>query len=441
MHVAVDDGLAARRSRVAVGAAPTRRASSAARCTRSSATTPAESLAAFAEREKATQLVLGASRRSRWHELVHGSFVARVTRLAGDVDVHVIAQRLERQLTTRRSSTRRAAPALDRRRVIGAWLLAVGRAPVAHRGHACRSASSIALSTELLVCLVVGAGHRRDRWTRSSPRSLQSSHHCWSTGTSSCRTTRSRSPRARTSSPSSSSSASPSPSARWSTSPRSARCEARRARLEAEALARSTTSLAADPEPLPASARSAARDVRPRRRADRRAPRSTAWSTVASAGDVGWRTDALRYRCTSSLTGGTGSDRRCSVFGRTLSIDDQRLLRVLADQLAVAVDNRRLVAEAAEAAALAEIDAVRTALLRAVSHDLRTPLASIKAMISGLRDPDGELDRRAARRGARDRRSGDRSAQPARRQPARRQPTADRCPRCRHASDSAVRHG
>ena len=44
-------------------------------------------------------------------------------------------------------------------------------------------------------------------------------------------------------------------------------------------------------------------------------------------------------------------------------------------------------AEAAEAATLADIDAVRTALLRAVSHDLRTPLASIKAMISGLRDP------------------------------------------------------
>ena len=46
----------------------------------------------------------------------------------------------------------------------------------------------------------------------------------------------------------------------------------------------------------------------------------------------------------------------------------------------------REMAEAAEAATLADIDAVRTALLRAVSHDLRTPLASIKAMISGLRD-------------------------------------------------------
>jgi two-component system sensor histidine kinase KdpD len=75
------------------------------------------------------------------------------------------------------------------------------------------------------------------------------------------------------------------------------------------------------------------------------------------------------------------------VYGGALSVDDHRLLRVLADQLAVALDSQRLAAEASEAAALAEIDAVRTAMLRAVSHDLRTPLASIKAMISGLRDP------------------------------------------------------
>ena len=53
----------------------------------------------------------------------------------------------------------------------------------------------------------------------------------------------------------------------------------------------------------------------------------------------------------------------------------------------LAIENQILESEAAEAATLADVDAVRTALLRAVSHDLRTPLASIKAMISGLRDP------------------------------------------------------
>ena len=76
------------------------------------------------------------------------------------------------------------------------------------------------------------------------------------------------------------------------------------------------------------------------------------------------------------------------LYGRALSSDDQRVLRALADQLAVAIDRSQLGREAAEAEALAQIDAARTALLRAVSHDLRTPLASIKAMVSGLLESD-----------------------------------------------------
>ena len=90
---------------------------------------------------------------------------------------------------------------------------------------------------------------------------------------------------------------------------------------------------------------------------------------------------------TTSLQGVAGLQATLQVFGRPLSIDDHALLRVLADQLAIAIESQRLMAEAAEAASLADIDALRTALLRSVSHDLRTPLASIKAMISGLRDP------------------------------------------------------
>ena len=78
---------------------------------------------------------------------------------------------------------------------------------------------------------------------------------------------------------------------------------------------------------------------------------------------------------------------------------------------------------------------MRTALLRAVSHDLRTPLASIKAMISGLRDPAVDWKPDQIARGARHDRGGDRPAEPARRQPARRQPAADRRPRRRAATD------
>ncbi len=54
-------------------------------------------------------------------------------------------------------------------------------------------------------------------------------------------------------------------------------------------------------------------------------------------------------------------------------------------QAVAALDRARLRTQAAQAEALAEGDRMRTALLRAVSHDLRTPLASIKASVSSLR--------------------------------------------------------
>ena len=83
--------------------------------------------------------------------------------------------------------------------------------------------------------------------------------------------------------------------------------------------------------------------------------------------------------------------------GRTLAAEDQRVLTAFAAQVAVAYQQRRL-AEAADAAAtVAEVDRMRTALLNAVSHDLRTPIASAKAAVSSLRSPDiewSEADRR-----------------------------------------------
>ena len=56
---------------------------------------PAKAITDFAMEHQITQIVLGASRRSRWEELMQGSIVAKVIRLASslDVDVHVIARR------------------------------------------------------------------------------------------------------------------------------------------------------------------------------------------------------------------------------------------------------------------------------------------------------------------------------------------------------------
>jgi two-component system, OmpR family, sensor histidine kinase KdpD len=65
-----------------------------------------------------------------------------------------------------------------------------------------------------------------------------------------------------------------------------------------------------------------------------------------------------------------------------------RLLDGFAAQAASALERDRLRTQAAQAEALAEGNRMRTALLAAVSHDLRTPLASIKASVSTLRQTD-----------------------------------------------------
>jgi two-component system sensor histidine kinase KdpD len=57
-------------------------------------------------------------------------------------------------------------------------------------------------------------------------------------------------------------------------------------------------------------------------------------------------------------------------------------------QAAAALDRGRLRVQIAQAAGVAEGDRMRTALLAAVSHDLRTPLASVKASVSTLRQTD-----------------------------------------------------
>ncbi|MFG1924673.1 ATP-binding protein [Cryptosporangium sp. NPDC048952] len=78
--------------------------------------------------------------------------------------------------------------------------------------------------------------------------------------------------------------------------------------------------------------------------------------------------------------------------GRQLAASDRRVLAAFAAQAVVAMRQARLSAQAAEAAELAEGNKMRTALLAAVSHDLRTPLASIKAAATALRLPSVTLD-------------------------------------------------
>jgi two-component system, OmpR family, sensor histidine kinase KdpD len=79
--------------------------------------------------------------------------------------------------------------------------------------------------------------------------------------------------------------------------------------------------------------------------------------------------------------------------GRHLSAGERHVLRGVAGQAVLGLRAQRLTAEAQEAKRRAEATELRSALLSAVGHDLRTPLTAIKAAAGSLRDPDLRLSR------------------------------------------------
>ncbi|MGW0885108.1 ATP-binding protein [Streptomyces sp. NPDC002671] len=77
--------------------------------------------------------------------------------------------------------------------------------------------------------------------------------------------------------------------------------------------------------------------------------------------------------------------------GRTLSSSERRVLAAFAAHVGSAVERARLAEAAAEVEPVKAADRMRTALLRAVGHDLRTPLAAGWAAVTSLRSRDVEF--------------------------------------------------
>ena len=99
----------------------------------------------------------------------------------------------------------------------------------------------------------------------------------------------------------------------------------------------------------------------------------------------------LPLRTGSGTVGVMGIEREA-----LLTPDEHRLLDALADQVAVAIERISLARGLAEARVSAETERLRAALLTSISHDLRTPLASIIGTVSSLRsfgDKYGAADR------------------------------------------------
>jgi two-component system sensor histidine kinase KdpD len=102
------------------------------------------------------------------------------------------------------------------------------------------------------------------------------------------------------------------------------------------------------------------------------------WVRIASAGDT----------ADSASISDIRADLRLRLFGPRVPRLSARTVEGYGAQAAAALDRERLRVQAAQSEMLAAANRMRTALLTAVSHDLRTPLASVKASVSSLRQTD-----------------------------------------------------
>jgi two-component system sensor histidine kinase KdpD len=109
-------------------------------------------------------------------------------------------------------------------------------------------------------------------------------------------------------------------------------------------------------------------------------PAERTWSTVATSG-----TDGPARPADADASVAIEDDLELALRGRAMASGDLRVLAAFAAHVAVAYRQEQLAAAARAAEPLAESDRQRTVLLNAVSHDLRTPIASAKAAVSSLR--------------------------------------------------------
>ncbi|NAS22216.1 DUF4118 domain-containing protein [Herbidospora sp. NEAU-GS84] len=114
-----------------------------------------------------------------------------------------------------------------------------------------------------------------------------------------------------------------------------------------------------------------------------RAAEPKTWNIIATTGGP---------PCVKPSSGDTDviidDDLVLAARGAPLDASDRRVLEAFAAEIAVALRQQRLAEAAERAKPLAAADKMRTALLAAVSHDLRTPLASAKAAVESLRSEE-----------------------------------------------------
>jgi two-component system, OmpR family, sensor histidine kinase KdpD len=335
----------------------------------------------FAQGVNATQIVLGSSRRSRWQRLSGPGVGATVAGRSGDVDVHIVTH----DYAGKGLGLATVGPtSLGRRRMTAGWLLAV-LGPPALTGLLSLG-EGLGLPTEMLIflALTVGvalvgglwpaivaavAGFLLLNWFFTPPlhtltvAELENAFALLVFVAVAVAVATVVDLAARRSS------------------------QAARARSEATTLSLLATSVLRGEEALP-ELLERVRETFGLASVALLERTGDAWARVGSAGapppcDRPDEAD-VRVQVNDVLT--------LALRGRVLPAADRRVLAAFAHQAAAALDRQRLAEQARQARRLAEGNKIRTALLAAVSHDLRTPLASIKASVGSLRSGEVQWD-------------------------------------------------
>ncbi|GAA2308959.1 sensor histidine kinase KdpD [Nonomuraea roseoviolacea subsp. roseoviolacea] len=341
----------------------------------------------FARGVNATQLVLGASRRGRFAQLLSRGVGVETTARSGSIDVHMITH-AEAQRGRARPARSRAA--LTRRRRVAGWLVAAAGMPLLTLALLpFRDVVSLPSEILLFLCLVIGVALAGGMWpavtaavggslllnwfftppvgefTIADPENLLAlvvfvlvAGVVSTIVDLAARRTR----------------------------------EAMRAQADAELLSTLAGHVLRGEAALPSllarlretfglTSVTLLERIGPPSPDDPAEPQ--AWRILATAGGA-------------PVTCPAGADTDVTVRdglvlaarGRLLAASDRRVLEAFAAEIAVALRQDRLREQAELAEPLAEADRMRTALLAAVSHDLRTPLASAKAAVDSLNATD-----------------------------------------------------
>jgi two-component system sensor histidine kinase KdpD len=332
----------------------------------------AKALVTVARSENATQLVIGATRRSWRAELVSGSIVQRCVReAAGEIDVHIIGADVDEEPSAPRTLVRRRFSPLSRRRIVSALFLGLIAFPIVTELLLLNPGSqtlSLALSSYLLIVIAVAAlgglfpgllaaavAFLLSNWEFTPPihtftiadqrdvLALVSFFVAAITVSSLVDYAARRS------------------------------ADAVRAQRDARALARMASHISSGHEALREMIADLVR-IFDLQGAELRQVGAGEALDNAAFGAIG--EDAHEVPL--------DRDHVLVISGRQLDPESTELLRVVTSQLVAALDRQRLLVESAERTSLKQADELRSALLAAVSHDLRTPLASIKAAATAL---------------------------------------------------------